>query len=109
MRRGARDFVTKPWDNTRLLTTLRTQVELSRALRRSDNLEDESRRRQDGRQVVDRAPHPQPAHVAERQPGARAQSDQQRDDHQRPRFLDRLIDHNVHVDPAIFATGGALR
>lgn len=27
----------------------------------------------------------------------------------RPRFLDRLTDHGVHVDPAIFATGGALR
>src|SRR5262245_56399310 len=25
MRRGARDFVQKPWDNARLLTTLRTQ------------------------------------------------------------------------------------
>ncbi|WP_307813979.1 CpaF family protein [Nocardioides baculatus] len=27
----------------------------------------------------------------------------------RPRFLDRLADHGVHVDPAIFATGGTLR
>jgi DNA-binding NtrC family response regulator len=27
MRRGARDFVQKPWDNARLLTILRTQVE----------------------------------------------------------------------------------
>lgn len=27
----------------------------------------------------------------------------------RPRFLERLQDHNVSVDPAIFATGGALR
>src|SRR3989440_7804707 len=34
MRRGARDFIEKPWDNRRLLATLRTQVELSRALRR---------------------------------------------------------------------------
>ena len=33
MRLGARDYVEKPWDNTRLLATLRTQVELSRALR----------------------------------------------------------------------------
>ena len=33
MRRGARDFVQKPWDNARLLAILRTQVELSRALR----------------------------------------------------------------------------
>ena len=27
----------------------------------------------------------------------------------RPRFLERLTDHGVHVDPAIFATGGTLR
>src|SRR5579864_307285 len=31
MRRGARDFVQKPWDNARLMTILRTQIELSRA------------------------------------------------------------------------------
>ena len=34
MRLGARDFIEKPWDNARLLSTLRTQVDLSRALRR---------------------------------------------------------------------------
>ncbi len=39
MRRGARDFVQKPWENTRLLATLRTQVELGRALRRGERLE----------------------------------------------------------------------
>jgi DNA-binding NtrC family response regulator len=39
MRRGARDFVQKPWDNTRLLATLRTYVELARALRRGERLE----------------------------------------------------------------------
>jgi len=33
VRRGARDYVEKPWDNTRLLATLRAQVELRRALR----------------------------------------------------------------------------
>ena len=38
MRRGARDFVEKPWDNTRLLSILRTQVELGRALRRGERL-----------------------------------------------------------------------
>lgn len=32
MRRGARDFVQKPWENARLVTILRTQVELRRAL-----------------------------------------------------------------------------
>jgi DNA-binding NtrC family response regulator len=44
MRRGARDYIEKPWDNARLLTTLRTQVELSRALRNSARLEDENER-----------------------------------------------------------------
>ena len=34
MKRGARDFVTKPWDNQRLLTIVRTQIELAAALRR---------------------------------------------------------------------------
>ena len=43
MRRGARDFVQKPWDNARLLTTLRTQVALGRALRRGQRLEAENR------------------------------------------------------------------
>src|SRR3989449_8868031 len=35
MRRGARDFVQKPWENARLLTILRTQIELRQALRRA--------------------------------------------------------------------------
>ena len=43
MRRGARDFVQKPWDNQRLLSILRTQVELGRALRRGRRLEAENR------------------------------------------------------------------
>lgn len=43
MRRGARDFVEKPWSNERLITILRTQVELSRALRRGRRLEAENR------------------------------------------------------------------
>ncbi len=43
MRCGARDFVQKPWDNTRLLTILRTQSELAGALRRGQRLEDENR------------------------------------------------------------------
>ena len=29
MRRGARDFIQKPWDNARLLAVVRTQVELA--------------------------------------------------------------------------------
>ncbi len=43
MRRGARDYVEKPWDNARLVTALRTQVELGRALRRGQLLADENR------------------------------------------------------------------
>ena len=43
MRRGARDYVEKPWDNARLLSTLRTQVELGRALRETVRLESENR------------------------------------------------------------------
>ncbi|MBM3791418.1 MAG: sigma-54-dependent Fis family transcriptional regulator [Acidobacteria bacterium] len=43
MRRGARDFVQKPWDNERLLTILRTQIELGQALRKGKRLEAENR------------------------------------------------------------------
>ncbi len=43
MRRGARDFVEKPWDNERLLSILRTQTELAQALRKGQRLEAENR------------------------------------------------------------------
>jgi DNA-binding NtrC family response regulator len=43
MRRGARDFVQKPWENDRLLSILRTQVELHRALQQAARLEAENR------------------------------------------------------------------
>jgi DNA-binding NtrC family response regulator len=50
MRRGARDFIQKPWDNARLLAVLRTQSELAQALRRSQRLEAENLTlREDGR------------------------------------------------------------
>src|SRR5881396_2850145 len=39
MKRGARDFVPKPWDNERLLTIVRTQIELGSALRKGQKLE----------------------------------------------------------------------
>jgi DNA-binding NtrC family response regulator len=42
MRRGARDFVAKPWKNERLLATVRNQVELSRTLRKEHRLEQEN-------------------------------------------------------------------
>jgi DNA-binding NtrC family response regulator len=43
MRRGARDFIQKPWDNARLLTILRTQIDLCRAQRKAKVLEAENR------------------------------------------------------------------
>ena len=43
MRRGARDFIPKPWDNARLLTILRTQIDLHHAVKRAYRLEAENR------------------------------------------------------------------
>src|SRR5581483_4319595 len=43
MRRGARDFIQKPWDNSRLSAILSTQIALGRALRKSSILEAENR------------------------------------------------------------------
>jgi DNA-binding NtrC family response regulator len=43
MRRGAYDYVEKPWDNARLVATLRNAVALGRAQRRSLRLESENR------------------------------------------------------------------
>jgi DNA-binding NtrC family response regulator len=62
MRRGARDFVQKPWDNARLLTILRTQVELSNALKRGQRLEAENRvlRTDGGPALIAESPTMQP-------------------------------------------------
>ena len=43
MRRGARDFIQKPWDNARLLTVVRTQLELHTVQKRALWLEAENR------------------------------------------------------------------
>jgi DNA-binding NtrC family response regulator len=43
MRGGARDFVQKPWENERLITIVKTQVDLSNAIRRGLRLEAENR------------------------------------------------------------------
>jgi DNA-binding NtrC family response regulator len=43
MRRGASDFIQKPWDNARLLTILRTQIDLFHAVHRAQRLEAENR------------------------------------------------------------------
>src|SRR5687767_4390712 len=42
IRRGARYFIQKPWDNARLLSTIRTQPDLSQALRKGQRLEAEN-------------------------------------------------------------------
>jgi DNA-binding NtrC family response regulator len=43
MRLGARDFIQKPWENERLLSIIRTQVELRRALQHAERLAAENR------------------------------------------------------------------
>jgi len=43
MRRGARDFIQKPWDNARVVAILKTQIELGKALRNGQRLEEENR------------------------------------------------------------------
>src|ERR1700746_88700 len=53
MRRGAKDFIQKPWENARLLAILKTQIELSQALRKGKRLEAENRLlRADGRPTL---------------------------------------------------------
>ena len=62
MRRGARDFVQKPWENERLLSILWTQAELSRALRKGQRLEAENQllRNQGSANLIAVAPAMQP-------------------------------------------------
>jgi DNA-binding NtrC family response regulator len=52
MRRGAQDFIEKPWDNERLLSVLRTQVALGRALQRAKTLEAENRQLKGGGEAL---------------------------------------------------------
>jgi len=62
MRRGARDYIEKPWDNARLTTILATQIELGRALRRAQRLENENRllRRDNLPQMIAESPKMKP-------------------------------------------------
>ena len=62
MRRGARDYVEKPWDNARMIATLRTQVELARALRAGEQLAQENRllRREGEAEMIARSAVMQP-------------------------------------------------
>jgi DNA-binding NtrC family response regulator len=46
MRRGARDYVEKPWSDDRLVATIRTHIDLRRAIGRSQRLEEASARSQ---------------------------------------------------------------
>src|SRR5215813_2748430 len=48
MRRGARDYIEKPWDDDRLVAAARTQIELRRALRRNQRLQEANTRLQRG-------------------------------------------------------------
>ena len=49
MRRGAQDYVEKPWDNGRLRSIVRNAVELGRAVRRNQRLEGENQALRGGR------------------------------------------------------------
>ena len=42
MRRGAKDFITKPWDNPRLVSIVKNQIELASAVRAYQRLEQEN-------------------------------------------------------------------
>jgi DNA-binding NtrC family response regulator len=48
MRRGARDYIEKPWDDDKLLAAVRTQIELRRAVRRNQRLQEANARLQRG-------------------------------------------------------------
>ena len=48
MRRGARDYIEKPWDDDKLLAAVRTQIELRRAVRRNQRLQEANPRLQRG-------------------------------------------------------------
>ena len=62
MRRGARDYIEKPWDNNRLLHQLRTQIALGAALRKGQRLESENLtlRREGAPELIASSPTMQP-------------------------------------------------
>ncbi len=66
MRRGARDYIEKPWDDERLLAAIHTQLELRRALRRTRRLQDENARldQRDAPVLIANAPAMQPVREA---------------------------------------------
>jgi DNA-binding NtrC family response regulator len=52
MRRGARDYIQKPWDNARLLATLHAQLELRNALRTVNRLDAQTARTREQENVA---------------------------------------------------------
>ena len=101
MRRGARDFVQKPWDNPRVLAIVRTQVELSRALRRQQRLEAENRAlKPDGGPLAHRRGAGDAAGARNRP--ARRPVRRQRADHRRERHRQG---HDRAGDPRRLAAG----
>ncbi len=62
MRRGARDFITKPWDNPRLLSIVKNQIDLGRAVRANRRLEQEVEllRGEDGPTLIAESPAMRP-------------------------------------------------
>jgi DNA-binding NtrC family response regulator len=62
MRRGAKDFITKPWENPRLLCIVKTQIELAGAVRAYRRLEQENQilRGKGGPTLIAQAPSMRP-------------------------------------------------
>src|SRR5436309_14594201 len=62
MRRGGRDFIQKPWENERLVSIVRTQIDLRNAIRRGMRLEAENRllRAEGGPTLIAEAPSMEP-------------------------------------------------
>ena len=67
MRRGVRDFILKPWENSRLLDVLRDQLEFGHMLREEQRLkaEADARARARDRQIDEAGPDAVPADPAE--------------------------------------------
>ncbi len=62
MRRGAKDFITKPWENPRLISIVRNQIELAGAVRAYRRLEQENQilRGKGGPTLIAQAPAMRP-------------------------------------------------
>ena len=63
MRRGARDYIEKPWDDDKVLAAVRTQIELRRAVRRNQRLQEANSRLQRGATPAFVGSHPAVAEI----------------------------------------------